>query len=358
MASGAAEEIGGRNGKTWLKVNNELRFKEDRSVADTEEAAELLIGSLERERFPNPSSIGHRVVHGGPKLREHQLITPDVIAQLERAMPFAPLHVPVSLKVIKYTTKRFPEVPNVACFDTVFHRTLPDFACRLPLPKQLFEEGVFRYGFHGLSFESIVDSLGSELPSKTVVAHLGNGCSLCAIRGGKSVDTTMGLTPTGGLMMGTRTGDLDPGVTLHLLRELGYSTQQLDDLLNHKSGLAGVSGGISDMRQLLTNNTPDARLAVEMFSYTTAKFIGAMASALEGIELLVFTGGIGEHAAPIRSRICSRLGYLGILVEDGLNNQNSRTISGTGSKCIVQVIPTDEDLQIARHCAKLTRGFS
>ena len=358
LASGESEEIGSRNGKTWLKVDHELRFNEDRSVADAEEAAELLIGSLERERFPNPSSIGHRIVHGGPKLREHQLITPDVMAELEKAIPFAPLHVPVSLKVINYTRRRFPEVPNVACFDTVFHRTLPDFAYRLPLPKQLFEEGVFRYGFHGLSFEFIVDSLGTEMPSKTVVAHLGNGCSLCAIRGGKSVDTTMGLTPTGGLMMGTRAGDLDPGVTLHLLRELGYSAQQLDDLVNQKSGLAGVSGGTSDMRQLLEDKSADARLAVEMFCYSTAKFFGAMASALDGVELLVFTGGIGEHAAPIRSRICSRLGHLGILIDDGLNNQNARTISGSGSRCSIQVIPTDEDLQIARHCVKLTGGLS
>jgi acetate kinase len=178
LASGESEEIGGRNGKTWLKVAGALRFKEDRSVAGAEEAAELLIGSLERERFPNPSCIGHRLVHGGPKLREHQLITPDVMAELERAIPFAPLHVPVSLKVIKYARKRFPDVPNVACFDTVFHRTLPDFAYRLPLPKQLFEVGVFRYGFHGLSFEYIVDFLGTELPSKTVVAHLGNGVGL------------------------------------------------------------------------------------------------------------------------------------------------------------------------------------
>lgn len=249
--------------------------------------------------------------------------------------------------------QRFVGIPQIACFDTAFHRTLPEYAARLPLPYEFWTKGIRRYGFHGLSFESIVHTLGSELPPRVIVAHLGNGCSLCAIRDGKSVDTTMGLTPTGGVMMGTRSGDLDPGVLLHLLRVEGYSAEKLDQLLNHESGLQGVSGKTSDMRQLLASTDKGADLAVEMFCYSIAKFIAAMVVALGGVDLLVFTAGIGEHAAPVRSNICSRLGHLGIALDESANRKNADVINASESGCEVRVIPTDEELQIARHCVQL-----
>jgi len=360
LASGQAEEIGSDKGQVTLKGDRDTLLKESRNFAGTEDAARFLIGFLAERKFPNPDAVGHRIVHGGPRLREHQVITPEVLKTLERAVPFAPLHLPPALEVLRHSMQRFPGIPQIACFDTAFHRTLPEHAARLPFSREFWNKGLQRYGFHGLSFESIVNTLGSSLPSKAVVAHLGNGCSLCAIRDGKSIDTTMGLTPAGGVMMGTRSGDLDPGVLLHLLREEGYSGEMLDRLLNHESGLRGVSGKTNDMRQLLagapTDN--DAALAVEMFCYAITKFIGAMIAALGGIELLVFTGGIGEHAAPIRARVCARLEHLSIRLDEAANQNNADTISAQASKCPVRVIPTDEDLQIARHCVRLAGNWS
>jgi acetate kinase len=354
LVSGQAEEIGSDKGQVTLKSDRETLLKESRNFAGTEDAAKFLIGFLVERKFPNPDAIGHRIVHGGPQLREHQVITPEVLTMLERAVPFAPLHLPPALEVLRYSMQRFRGIREIACFDTAFHRTLPECAARLPFSREFWDKGLQRYGFHGLSFESIVDTLGSGLPSKLVVAHLGNGCSLCAIRDGKSIDTTMGLTPTGGVMMGTRCGDLDPGVLLHLLRE-GYSGETLDRLLNHESGLRGVSGKTNDMRQLLASapTDNDAALAVEMFCYVITKFMGAMTAALGGIELLVFTGGIGEHAAAIRGRICGRLEHLNIRLDEAANENNADTISAPASKCPVRVIPTDEDLQMARHCVRL-----
>lgn len=357
---GEAEEIGSDKGRMTLKGNKETLLQESRNFAGAELAAEFLVGFLAKKQFPNPDVVGHRIVHGGPKLRDHQLITPDVLKTLEQAVPFAPLHLPPALEVVRYTMQRFSGIPQIACLDTAFHRTLPEYAARLPFSREFWQRGLRRYGFHGLSFESIVDTLGSSLPSKLVVAHLGNGCSLCAIGDGQSIDTTMGLTPTGGVMMGTRSGDLDPGVLLHLLREENYSGEKLDRLLNHEAGLRGVSGKTNDMRQLLASVPADkeATVAVEMFCYGIAKFIGAMTAALGGIELLVFTAGIGEHAAPIRSRICARLEHSGIRLDETANQRNADTISAATSECAVRVIATDEDLQIARHCVRLMENSS
>jgi acetate kinase len=359
LASGQAEEIGSDKGQVTLKGDRETLLKESRNFAGTADASKFLVGFLAERKFPNPDVAGHRIVHGGPQLRVHQVITPEVLKTLELAVPFAPLHLPPALEVLRHSMQRFPGIPQIACFDTAFHRTLPDYAARLPFSREFWNKGLQRYGFHGLSFEAIVDTLGSSLPSKVVVAHLGNGCSLCAIHDGKSIDTTMGLTPAGGVMMGTRSGDLDPGVLLHMLRE-GYTGETLDRLLNHESGLRGVSGKTNDMRQLLagapTDN--DAALAVEMFCYVITKFVGAMIAALGGIELLVFTAGIGEHAAPIRARICARLEHLGIRLDAAANENNAEIISAPASKCPVRVIPTDEDLQIARHCVRLAETWS
>src|SRR5690242_16486116 len=220
--------------------------------------------------------------------------------------------------------KLYPDVPHIACFDTAFHRTIPECATHLPFDHEFWTEGLRRYGFHGLSCESILRSLGGELAPRSVIAHLGNGCSITAVRNGDSIETTMGLTPTGGVMMGTRSGDLDPGLLLHLLRDKAYTAQQLDHLLNHEAGLSGVSGKSSEMRALLESSATDAaaRLAVVMFWYQVRKAIGAMAAVLDGLELLVFSGGIGEHAASVRADICAGLTYLGIALDPGANGRN------------------------------------
>src|SRR5690242_17938333 len=229
---GEAEELGSHNGRLWLRGAVELKSNESSMVVSAGAAAQYSIQKLLDSSAPSPDAVGHRIVHGGPRLRAHQQITPEVIAQLEEATPFAPLHLPPALDVLKRALEVFPTVPHVACFDTAFHRTMPEVAARLPLGREFFETGIQRYGFHGLSCESIVRALGSELMPRSVIAHLGNGCSITAVKNGSSIETTMGLTPTGGVIMGTRTGDLDPGVLLNLLRS-GYDEQKLDSVLNH-----------------------------------------------------------------------------------------------------------------------------
>lgn len=354
LASGAAEEIGSASGRITLKRNDEVLLQQNRAFSNSEQAAEFLFATLKQNQLPEPDVIGHRIVHGGPQLGEHQVITARVLNLLQAAVPFAPLHLPAALEVVHYTKRRFPKAAQVACFDTAFHTTLPEHAARLPFSDDLWKKGLRRYGFHGLSFEFIVQSLSPRLPGKVVVAHLGNGCSLCAVRDGQSIDTTMGLTPTGGVMMGTRSGDLDPGVLLHLLQAEKYTAEKLDGLVNHEAGLRGVSGTSSDMRQLLADgNNKDANLAVEMFCYSIAKFMGAMAAALGGIDLLVFTAGIGEHSAKVRSGVCLHLEHLGIVLDEAANDGNADIISAANSRCLVRVIPTDEDIQIARHCFRL-----
>ena len=354
IAWGEAEELGSSKGRLWLHGPVELQSNEASSVASAGAAAQFLVEKLLDSSAPRPSAVGHRIVHGGPKLRIHQRITPEVFAQLRESIPFAPLHLPPALDVLQRAMKAFPEVAHVACFDTAFHRTMPEVAARLPLGREFFERGLQRYGFHGLSCESIVRTLGSELAPRTVIAHLGNGCSITAVKNGSSVETSMGLTPTGGVMMGTRTGDLDPGVLLNFLRS-GYDEQKLDSLLNHHSGLLGVSGISSDMRQLLSeqDKNPDARLAIAMFCYSVPKSIGAMAAALGGIDMLVFTGGIGEHSAIVRHELCSNLQHLGIALDEAANRNNATKI-GSGH-CDVRVIPTDEDLEIALHARALSQ---
>lgn len=355
LATAAAEALGSKSGRAWVRQGQQFLWKEDRSFRTAEEAAEFLTDVLREHSLPPPNVIGHRVVHGGPRLREHRQIAPEVLQELEAATAFAPIHVPPALAVIRFAAKNFPDVPQVACLDTAFHRTLPEYTARFPLPERFWQTGIRRYGFHGLSCESIVHVLGQNLANKTVVAHLGNGASVTAIQKGRSIETTMGLTPTGGVMMGTRSGDLDPGLLLHLLRDQAYTAEQLDQLLNHEAGLLGVSGESSDMRSLLEASASHAgaRLAVEMFSYQVRKAAGAMAAALGGLELLVFTGGIGEHAAAVRAAICTGLDHLGIELDAKANAEHADIISTSRGCCTVRVIPSDEDMQIARHCARL-----
>ncbi len=355
LATGAAEALGTEDSRAWLQQGQKFLIKESRAFSGAREAADFLTTALMAHSPVAPNAVGHRVVHGGPRLREHQRITPEVLKELEAATPFAPIHIPPALEVIHFAIERFPAVPQVACLDTAFHRSLPEHAARFPLPDRFWQMGIRRYGFHGLSCESIVHALGTDLAPRTVIAHLGNGASVTAVKEGCSMETTMGLTPTGGVMMGTRSGDLDPGLLLHLLRDQAYTAQQLDRLLNHEAGLLGVSGKSSEMRELLQASSTDAaaRLAVEMFCYSVKKAVGSLAAVLGGLELLVFSGGIGEHAAPVRAAISAGLGYLGIAIDTEANARHAGVISTSGSRCVVRVVPSDEDLQIARHCLRL-----
>jgi acetate kinase len=298
----------------------------------------------------SPDAIGHRVVHGGTHDAPER-ITPSLLAHLRALVPLAPLHLPAALAGIDALAARFPELPQVACFDTAFHRGMPAVAHRLPLPRALAERGIERYGFHGLSYEYVVATLGAATLGRAVLAHLGNGANLAAVRDGRPVDTTMGFTPAGGLVMGTRAGDLDPGVLVHLLVHEGFDAAALARLVNHESGLLGVSGTTSDMKALLAARATDARAAeaVELFCHVLRKQIGALAAVLGGLDTLVFTGGIGEHAAPVRDESCRGLAHLGIRIDPERNARHDAIISAPGSACTVRTIHTDEDLMIARH---------
>ena len=312
---------------------------------------------------PTPDAIAHRVVHGGPNLRQHCLIDDKVLRELASMTAFGPLHNQAALEIIKFTHDRFPTLPQIACFDTTFHARMPDVARFLPIAKELQLTGIQRYGFHGLSCESIVAQLNNAAhlrPSKRLmIAHLGNGASVTAIKNGQSIDTSMGLTPTGGVMMGTRCGDIDPGVLIYLMREKNYDVNAVEALINHQSGLLGVSGLSGDMRILhdTAATNPNAKLALEMFCYSVAKQIGAMVAALNGIDALVFTGGIGEHDAMVRQLICDQLAYLKIILSDERNNSviadNIHTISDANAAIAVRVIQSQENAQIARHAAQL-----
>lgn len=351
---GEAEEIGSAEGRIWMRGAAELASQDAQHAASAGAALQYFLEKLQKGSLPRPQAVGHRIVHGGPRLREHQRVTPEVLGLLHAAVPFAPLHLPQALDVLKRAMEAFVNVPHFACFDTAFHRTIPQFAARLPFGHEFFDRGLQRYGFHGLSCESIMRALGEELPLRAVIAHLGNGCSITAVEDGISIETTMGLTPTGGVVMGTRTGDLDPGVLLTLLRS-GYDTGELDSLVNHRSGLRGISGISSDMRQLLEERSTnvDARLAIEMFCYSVRKSVGQMAAVLGGIDMLVFTGGIGEHSPVVRQDICLKLEHLGITLDDSANRRNAQKI-GSGT-CEVRIVPSDEDLEIAIHALALSK---
>ncbi len=306
---------------------------------------------LAHEKMGTPDAIGHRIVHGGPRLREDCLLNDGVLRQLEAATPFAPLHIPPALAVIRYSKEHFPGLPQVVCFDTAFHAGLPDVARVLPLPKALQEKGIERYGFHGLSCESILRQLGRDLPDRLVIAHLGNGASVTAVARGTSIDTSMGLTPSGGVIMGTRSGDLDPGVLIYLMRQQKFDAAMLEDLIDHRSGLLGISDVASDMRSLhaAAPANADARLAIEMFCYSVRKEIAAMIAALDGAEMIVFTGGIGENDAAVRASICAGLAWNGVLLDDARNKEASNPISASRSRCAISVLPSREDEEIARH---------
>ena len=311
----------------------------DSSKTDHSDAMGRVVSALASSGMPPAHAIGHRVVHGGPALRRHVRIDAAVLRHLQAAAAFAPLHTPAALALIRSSQAHFPDLPQVACFDTQFHASLPDVARVLPIARELLSEGVQRYGFHGLSLESIVQQLGSDLPERLVIAHLGNGASITAVKAGKSIDTSMGLTPSGGIIMGTRSGDLDPGVLVYLMREKKFDAAKLEALIDKHSGLLGISGVSGDMRRLheAAASNRDARLAIEMFCMSVRKLVAAMAAVLGGVDMLVFTGGIGENDAPVRDEICSGLAWLGVGVDD------------RASRCQVRVLASQEDEQIARH---------
>jgi acetate kinase len=319
-----------------------------KTTDDTEAALAGIADLLTKARMPPPTAIGHRVVHGGPQLRRHCLIDDAVLGQLEAAAAFAPLHIPPALSVIRFARAHFPGLTQAACFDTAFHATMPDVARTLPIARELRSEGIERYGFHGLSCESIVRQLGKDLPERLVIAHLGNGASITAVKAGKSIDTSMGLTPTGGVIMGTRSGDIDPGILVYLAREKGFDAARLEELVDHRSGLLGISGVDSDMRRLrqaassAAASNADARLAIEMFCMSVRKQVAAMAAAMGDVDMIVFTGGIGENDALARAEICRGLSWMGV--------EPDRTVA----RCRVRVLPSQEDEQIALHTRELT----
>lgn len=325
--------------------------RETSAMADASDAIIGICEWLAERHAPAPVAIGHRIVHGGPHLRQHALIDTQVMTQLEAALTFAPLHTPAALAVIRYAATHFPGLPQVACLDTCFHEAMPPVASTLPLPRATRAAGIRRYGFHGLSCESIVRQLGPALPEGLLIAHLGNGASITAVRDGISIDTSMGLTPTGGLMMGTRSGDLDPGVLVHLMREMKLDAAAIEDLVGHHCGLLGVSGISADMRALhdAVGVNPDARLAIDMFCYAVAKALGAMSTALRGVDQIVFTGGIGEHDHLVRAMICAQLASLGVDLDEVRNRRGLGLITRDGSRCTAQVLLSRENEQIALH---------
>lgn len=319
-----------------------------------EGAIDHLIGFLKKYREDHRlMAVGHRVVHGGLEFAEPTLVTAQVIAKLEKLVPLAPLHQPHNLAPIRIVAERTPQLPQVACFDTAFHRAQPELAQAFALPATITERGVRRYGFHGLSYEYIASALArldaKAAAGRVVVAHLGNGASMCAIKAGRSVASTMGFTALDGLPMGTRCGSLDPGVMLYLMDELKMDARAIEKLIYQQSGLLGVSGISSDMRALLESTEPRAKLAVDLFVYRIGRELGSQAAALGGVDALVFTGGIGEHAAAIREGVCRDAAWLGIEFDPPSNKADGPRISTAASRVAAWVVPTNEELMIARH---------
>lgn len=330
----------------------------DASVRDGGKALDALASWLRSEYGGSRVlGVGHRVVHGGARYAKPTVINPEVLEHLRKLIPLAPLHQPHNIAAIEAARERLPDVPQVACFDTGFHRGHAEVADVVPLPRDITQSGLQRYGFHGLSYEYIASVLPDVAPEiakeRVIVAHLGSGASLCAMKDGKSVDSTLGFTALDGLCMGTRPGALDPGVVLYLFQNLKLSAKEVETLLYKKSGLIGISGISNDMRDLLGRTEPEARLAVDYFVYRVAKEIGSMAAVLGGVDAIVFTAGIGENSAEIRKRICESSQWLGAILDPEANDRKATKISTASSRVSLWVIPTNEELMIARHTGTL-----
>ena len=339
LLTGSADGIGKSNGTLNVRSSAGKSLVQREGILESQTDALATVAEAIREHIhAAPVAVGHRVVHGGPNLLTHQPITPQVLDELRSAIHFAPLHIPQALSLISSAQSLFPSATQFACFDDVFHRTMPEVASHLPLPQRYFDAGVRRYGFHGLSYESLVYHFGAQLPTRAIFAHLGNGASLCALRNKVSIDTTMALTPTGGIPMGTRSGDLDPGVIVYLLRMEQLGADEMEYLVNHQSGLLALSSGESDVKSLearARSDDPHATLALNVFAISVRKVIGAYVALLGGVDLLVFTGGIGEHSDYVRSAVTNGLEFLGLTADK------------------IKIVPVQEERQIARHCRRM-----
>jgi acetate kinase len=365
LVEGAVDGIATDQGKFWMKdATGRKLVDETPEVPSRSVAFKLVVDVLNSGKFPAPGAIGHRVVCGGPAVQENQRITPELIDKIESSAALAPLHTPIAVYIMREALRLFPGMPNFAILDTYFHRTLPEVSTRMPIPTEYAAMGVRRYGYHGISYESIVYQLEPNVPEKLIVAHLGNGASISAMRNGRCLDTSMGLTPTGGLISGSRTGDIDPGVLIYILKKIAETTpdstaaaEKLETVVSKKSGLLGVSELSNDMRDLreaIEAGNAKARLAVDKFCWTIARWIGSFVAELKGLDMLVFTGGIGENDVASRAEICAGLGVLGIKLDAARNNvRGAATISQKDSPVTVRVIPPLEDLMIVNHVVRL-----
>ena len=342
-----------------LTVKQEETSQTDRhkiEAPDQKQAVDQLISWLDQNAgFTNIAAVGHRIVHGGSRFSKPQFVTPELMEELRRLIPIDPPHLPGEIALIESFTRFHPRLPQVACFDTAFHRTMPRVARLLPIPRRYESAGVERYGFHGLSYAYLMEELArvagpDAARGRVILAHLGAGASLAAVRNGQSLDTSMGFTPTAGLVMGTRTGDLDPGVLVYLMRQENLTADQVDELVNKHCGLLAISETTSDMRDLLARQSSDPRAAdaVALFCYQAKKWIGAFSAALGGLDTLVFAGGIGENSPEIRSRLCEGLEFLGLRLDQSRNGASAAIISAEDSKVTARVIPTDEEIMIAK----------
>ena len=364
LFEGAVDGIGTDLGTFWIKEDGKKLVDEHPPLPNRSVAFKLVADALNTSRFPAPRAIGHRTVCGGPRVRENQRITPELIDEIDSYAALAPLHTPIAVYIMREALKLFPGIPNFAILDTYFHRTIPEVASTMPIPEEYAAMGVRRYGYHGISYESILWQLEPNVPRKLIVAHLGNGASISVIRDGKCIDTSMGLTPTGGIISGTRTGDIDPGVLLFILKKIAETTPnaaeaagKLETVVSKKSGLLGMSGLSNDMRDLreaIQGGNARARLAVDKFTWTIARWIGSFVAELDGLDMFVFTGGIGENDIDSRAEICAGLGALGIRLDPERNRvRGAATISASDSPVTVRVIPPAEDLMIVTHVVRL-----
>lgn len=365
LYEGAVDGIGTEQGKFWIKDAGGIKIADQSPALPTRSVAFKMIADLLHSGdFPAPAAIGHRMVCAAPTLQENQLVTPEMITEMERYKDLAPLHTPIGAYIMRQALDLFPDVPNFACSDSYFHRTMPEVVTHMPIPAEYSALGVRRIGFHGISYESIIHQLQPNVPEKLIVAHLGNGASISAIRNGKCLDTSMGLTPTGGIVSGPRTGDIDPGVLLFILRKIAERSKsateaadQLEAITSKKAGLQGMSELSNDMRVLGTAikaGNAKAKLAVDKFNLTIVKWIGSFFAELGGLDMLVFTGGIGENDVASRAAICARLGALGIVLDPVRNNvRGEAVISAEDSPVKVRVIPPAEDLIIVNHVVRL-----
>jgi acetate kinase len=357
LLSGKLERIGLSDGRVEISGEGVAPFRENKDLPDHASAIPIVFGQLQQRCLASDlSAIGHRVVMGGPNHTSPQRVTPELVQELNELCRIDPPHLPAALKTIEAAQKFRPGILQVACFDTSFHRTMPKVAQTYALPRALVEQlGIIRYGFHGLSYEYILTELRRIDPvaanGKVIIAHLGNGASMAALLSGKSIETTMGFTPAGGLVMSSRSGDLDPGVLSYLMTQKPMSGTDLKDLIYKESGLRGISGLSSDMKDLTRekDRNPHADEAITLFCYQAKKFLGALASVLNGVETLVFTGGIGENSGLVRERMCENLSYLGLSIDGTRNGAHADIISTVESRVTVRVMKTNEELMIARH---------